>query len=145
MVSVECPVEGCDYSAPVESVEGHLSASTDGDHEGRLGLNHRQELVERAEEKINGEATDTPKLSKSPDVTETDDRSESGEKHSDDGPPVPPGKALVASTIGLIALALGTTTDAETSVEAADDQGGEQTADSGGWPGDDLDGGLIDG
>jgi hypothetical protein len=52
---------------------------------------------------------------------------------------------LVASTVGLIALAFGTTTDAETSVETADDSDGEQATDSGGWPGDDLDGGLVDG
>lgn len=145
MVSVECPFDGCDYTGSVGSVEGHISGSQSGDHQGEVGRHFREELVDRAEGSLNGGTTDLLDLGESPDDSGGDDRSEGGEDASSDGPPIPPGKALVASTVGLIALAFGTTTDAETSVEAADDSDGEQATDSDGWPGDDLDGGLIDG
>lgn len=55
MVHVDCPVEGCDYSGPIDSVEGHLSASTAGDHKGRLGIYHRGELVAQAERRLNND------------------------------------------------------------------------------------------
>lgn len=50
MGKVACVVEGCEYSADsVESVEAHISGSTRDEHSGKLGRNHRQELVEEAE------------------------------------------------------------------------------------------------
>jgi len=145
LVSVECPFDGCDYTGSVDSVEGHISGSQSGDHRGEVGRHFREELVDRAEESINSPSTDILDLDESPDGSSADDHPEGGEDASSDGPPIPPGKALVASTIGLIALAFGTTTDAETSVETADDGDGEPATDSDGWPGDDLGGGLIDG
>lgn len=50
MAEVECPVEGgCDYAGSVKSVEGHISASTEGDHQGEAGANFREELRKQAE------------------------------------------------------------------------------------------------
>lgn len=46
MEECECPY--CDYTGPVDSVEGHISARTDGGHAGELGRYHREELVGRA-------------------------------------------------------------------------------------------------
>jgi len=144
LVSVECPLDGCDYSGSVGSVEAHISGSQSGDHRGKVGRHLREELVDQAETTINVPATDSEGLGESPGASSADDHPEGGGDASSDGPPIPPGKALVASTIGLIALAFGTTTDAETSVEATDDQDGEQATDSGGWPGEELAGGLVD-
>lgn len=124
MVSVECPVDGCDYSGSVGSVEAHISGSQSGDHRGKVGRHFRDELVDRAEVTINPPATDAGGLGESPDGSSDDDHPEGGGDASSDGPPIPPGKALVASTLGLIALAFGTTTDAETSLKATDDQDG---------------------
>jgi len=51
MVEIECPVEGCDFSGPLKSVEGHISASN-GNHKGEAGANFREELRDRAEEAL---------------------------------------------------------------------------------------------
>lgn len=51
MVEIECPVEGCDFSGPLNSVEGHISASN-GNHKGEAGANFREELRNRAEEAV---------------------------------------------------------------------------------------------
>jgi hypothetical protein len=138
LVSVECPVDGCDYSGSVGSVEGHISGSQSGGHRGKVGRHYRDELVDRAETTINLPATDEGELGESPDGSSADDHPEGGGDASSDDPPIPPGKALVASTLVVLGLALGTTTDAETSVEAVDDQDGAD------GDGEIVPGGLVD-
>jgi hypothetical protein len=49
MVEVGCPVDGCDFSGPVRSVEAHISGSTSGEHLGEVGRRYRQELTGLAE------------------------------------------------------------------------------------------------
>lgn len=50
MVDVECPVEECDFSGPIRSVKSHITASKQGDHDGRHGMDFSEELRERAEQ-----------------------------------------------------------------------------------------------
>lgn len=145
MVFVECPVEGCEYTGSVGSVEGHISASQSGGHGGEVGRHFREELVEQAEETINGGATDSEELPESPDVSGDEDRSEEGGSASEDDPSIPPGKAVVASTLGLVLLYLGGTAETETEVEAAGEEDEQAADDPFGWPGDDPAGGLVDG
>lgn len=44
MSEVDCPVDGCDYSGEPNSVEAHISSSTDDDHSGKAGSEYRDEL-----------------------------------------------------------------------------------------------------
>jgi hypothetical protein len=44
MDDVECPVDGCEYSGEKDSVEAHISSSTDGEHSGKSGSEFRSEL-----------------------------------------------------------------------------------------------------
>lgn len=44
MSEVDCPVDGCDYSGEANSVEAHISSSTDGEHSGKAGSEFRSDL-----------------------------------------------------------------------------------------------------
>lgn len=44
MSEVDCPVGGCEYSGEPKSVEAHISSSTSGEHSGKSGSEHRDEL-----------------------------------------------------------------------------------------------------
>jgi hypothetical protein len=66
-MDAECTIDGCDYRAPVRSVEAHISGSTSGGHEGEVGRHHRDVLVERAEASANGDGD----VAESLDGTET--------------------------------------------------------------------------
>lgn len=45
---IECPIEGCDYTNTPGSVEAHVTASTDGEHQGEMGIEHRPTFPEWA-------------------------------------------------------------------------------------------------
>jgi hypothetical protein len=49
MTDVECPVEDCEYEAPVRSVKSHITASKEGQHDGQHGMDFAGELRKRAE------------------------------------------------------------------------------------------------
>jgi hypothetical protein len=66
---VECPVEDCGYTGPVESVEAHISRSVEGDHEGEVGRIYREDLTAQAGGRTDSSA-DEDELG---DGTETDD------------------------------------------------------------------------
>jgi len=70
-MDAECPIAGCDYRAPIGSVEAHISGSTSGGHEGEVGRHHREDLRNRVEGALNGD----DEADESPDGTETGDRS----------------------------------------------------------------------
>jgi hypothetical protein len=131
MAEVNCPVDGCDYTGPVGSVEGHISASQSGGHQGEVGRHFREDLVERAERSIGGGATDSVEVAESPDGSGGDYRPEGGGDASDSGPRVPPGKAVVASTLILLLSAFG-------SSGGGSDDGSDDTESV------DLSGGLLD-
>lgn len=57
MASTECPF--CDYTGTVDSVEGHISARTDGGHAGELGRYHREELLQVDDTSNGGESSET--------------------------------------------------------------------------------------
>jgi hypothetical protein len=136
MVEVNCPVDGCNYSGPVGSVEGHISASQSGGHEGEVGRHFREGLVEQAEGSISGDGATVPEVAESSDGSGADDHPGEGGGASSGGRSIPPGKAVVVSTLALLLLAFSDTTDADTEVE---EQAGDQEA------GGDPAGGLIDG
>jgi hypothetical protein len=123
LVSVECPFDGCDYTGSVGSVEGHISGSQSGDHQGEVGRHFRGDLVEEAEAAINGGTTEGADLSESPDGSGDGYRSGEDEDASSGGGSLPPGKAVVVSTLILLVSAFGSS--------AEDD--------------DDRSGGLLDG
>jgi hypothetical protein len=138
MAEVECPLNGCDYTGCVGSVEAHISGSQGGGHRGEFGADHRADLVDQAEEKLNG--APVPVESKeSGDVTETDggaDSSSSGATEGDEtatssGSKVPPSTALIGASV-LFALAAFTGSSGGATVDSA----AEEDAD--------LDGGLLE-
>lgn len=101
MVDVTCPVDsGCDYSGPVRSVEAHISGSQQGDHQGEVGRDHREELVDRAEATASGGATEDQEVAESPDDTGEDYPSEAT---SVGGSPVAAAPALFAPLLGTAA------------------------------------------
>jgi hypothetical protein len=55
MAEVECPVDGCDYQDSVRSVQGHVTASTNDEHDGLHGMDVAESLREQAEARLNGE------------------------------------------------------------------------------------------
>lgn len=71
MADVECPVEDCGYTGPVNSVEAHISRSVEGGHEGEVGRVYRDDLTAQAEGRADSSADGT----ESGDGTETDDPS----------------------------------------------------------------------
>lgn len=50
MSEVDCPVDGCDYSGEANSVEAHISSSTDGEHSGKAGSEFRSDLQDGSTE-----------------------------------------------------------------------------------------------
>jgi hypothetical protein len=124
MVEVECPTDGCDYTGRVESVEAHISGSQSDGHRGEFGADRRAELVERAEEKLNGD--DEPM--ESGDVTGTNDRGDTSSTGSMDGDEtatsveskMSPSKALIGASV-LFALAAFTGSGAGTTADADQD------------------------
>lgn len=52
---MECPVDGCDYQDSVRSVQGHVTASTNDEHDGLHGMDVAESLREQAEARLNGE------------------------------------------------------------------------------------------
>jgi hypothetical protein len=141
MTDVVCPFDNCDYSGPVGSVEAHISGSGGGEHRGEFGADHRADLVEQAEEKLNGAAV--PVESKeSGDVTETDKgtdtsssgATEGGETATPSGSKVPPSKALIGASI-LFALAAFTGSSGGATTETTADVDADRDAEP--------DGGLI--
>lgn len=54
MAQATCPVGDCDYTAPVKSVEAHISGSGSGEHAGRVGREFREQLVGTVEDAANG-------------------------------------------------------------------------------------------
>jgi hypothetical protein len=142
MTDVVCPFDNCDYSGPVGSVEAHISGSGGGEHRGEFGADHRADLVEQAEEKLNGGGV--PVESKElGDATETDGRAdasssgatEGGEAATSSGSKVPPSKALIGASL-LFALAAFTGSSGGTAVDSAAEEDAEEDAEE---PG----GGLI--
>jgi len=57
---IECPIEGCRYSNTPSSVEAHVTSSTDGGHQGELGIEHRPTFPtwarEEAHDRLNYES-----------------------------------------------------------------------------------------
>jgi hypothetical protein len=138
MTDVVCPFDNCDYSGPVGSVEAHISGSGGGEHRGEFGADHRADLVEQAEEKLNG-GGGPAEATESGDVSGTEKGSgpsssgatEGGGAATSSGSKVPPSKALIGASL-LFALAAFTGSS-----------GG--TATDGGADGDaDPDGGLLE-
>jgi hypothetical protein len=141
MTDVVCPFDDCDYSGSVGSVEAHISGSGGGEHSGEFGADHRADLVEQAEERLNGGGRPV-EATQSGDVTETDEGSgtsssgakEGGETATSSGSKVPPTTALIVASLvfGLAAFSgsAGTAVDGD-GADDADDQDA------------DPDGGLI--
>lgn len=142
MTEVECPMDGCDYTGRVESVEAHISGSQSGGHRGEFGADRRAELVDRAEAKLNGGRVPGVEATEPGDVIETeegDGTSSTGAKEGDGTATsaeskVAPSKALIVASLvfGLSALS-GLSSGDGGEVEAAD------TGDA-----DRPDGGLLD-
>jgi hypothetical protein len=139
MTDVVCPFDNCDYSGPVGSVEAHISGSGGGEHRGEFGADHRADLVEQAEEKLNGGGV--PVESKeSGDVSGMDGgdgasssgATEGGETPTSSESKVSPSKALIGASV-LFALAAFTGSSSGATV----DQAAEEDADL-------PDGGLLE-
>jgi hypothetical protein len=142
LVTVECPVDGCDYEGSVGSVEGHISGSQSGDHDGWVGRDHRKDLVEQAEGSLNESDGASTLPGKSPDGSRGEDQSESGgDSATQEGVDIAPSKALIGATLAFVVISLATSSgsgESEASTSEARTGGGDQ-ADGG----DDLDGGLV--
>jgi hypothetical protein len=142
MTDVVCPFDNCDYSGPVGSVEAHISGSGGGEHRGEFGADHRADLVEQAEAKLNGDGWPPVEATESGDVTETDEgddprstgAKETGAAPTSERSKVPPSKALIGASV-LFALAAFTGSGAEAATEATTDTDADQDAEP--------DGGLI--
>jgi hypothetical protein len=78
MDEVDCPVDGCDYSGEANSVEAHISSSTDGGHSGKAGSEFRSDLQD-------GSPTEKePEGEGSGDTIEADDLAETAEEGDDE-------------------------------------------------------------
>lgn len=123
---------GCDYTGRVGSVEAHISGSQSGGHRGEFGADRRAELVEQAEEELNGGGRPPVEATKPGDVTETgegDDTSssgamETGGEPTSAGAKMPPSKALIGASV-LFALAAFTGSSGGTSDADAGENSGE--------------------
>jgi hypothetical protein len=124
MVEIGCPVDGCDFTGNVDSVEGHISGAQSGDHGGEVGRHFREELIERAEVAAEG--------GESGDASETNYAPEGSPTATSSGTRIAPSTALIVASVvfGLSAFAGSTS---ETATETAADQDGEEP-----------DGGLIE-
>ncbi len=134
---------GCDYTGRVGSVEAHISGSQSGGHRGEFGADRRAELVEQAEEKLNGDGVSPAEPTELGGVTETEDGDgtsssgamETGGEPTSAGAKMAPSKALIGASI-LFALAAFTGSGAEATTEATTDTDADQDAEP--------DGGLIE-
>ena len=133
MTDVVCPFDNCDYSGPVGSVEAHISGSGGGEHRGEFGADHRADLVDQAEEKLNGDGRPPVDATESGDATETDnggDRSSSGATEgggtpTSSGSKMPPSKALIGASL-LFALAAFTGSTDGAAVDSAAEEDAEE-------------------
>lgn len=144
MAEVDCPY--CDYSAPLKSVEAHISGSSNGDHEGQVGRNHREELVEQAEGRETSQATleeeevvELPSVERevengdeSDESGESDERDEnSGDDESNEdegeevgeGARIDPGKALLVATVLFVIVVVVASRRSGSSEEATEESG----------------------
>ncbi len=108
MAKVECPFGGCDFAGSVSSVEGHISGSTSGDHQGEVGRNHREYLTREAEEKIKEEELPESVVSPAPSGSSS------------------PGRRVLLGTMLLVVVVLASTIpeESEQPEEIEPDQGG---------------------
>lgn len=52
MVDVECPLDGCEYTGSVKSVEAHISGNSRGEHQGKVGRQFRDRLVDGSSQPV---------------------------------------------------------------------------------------------
>jgi len=129
---VVCPVENCEYTGPVSSVEAHISRSVEGAHGGEVGRVYREGLTAQAEGHDESSADGT----ESGDATESSGHSgaalsveggTSNQGSTSDGLPVPvggvdPRMVLAVLSVGAVLfLVLRTGSSASTATTAEDD------------------------
>jgi hypothetical protein len=123
MVEIGCPMDGCDFTGGVGSVEGHISGAQSGEHGGEVGRHFREELVERAEV--------AAEEGESGDVTEANSTPEGSPTATSSGARIAPSTALIVAS-----LVFGLSAFAGSTSETATEAGADEDADP--------DGGLIE-
>jgi hypothetical protein len=104
---VECPIDGCDYSGDIDSVEGHISGSRDDGHSGKVGQNYRSELREALAEKNSEEESTLDMTNAESNLATALDQSEAEEQtDSSASNDINSSRALLAATLLFVAVVL---------------------------------------
>jgi len=107
MAECECPIDGCDFTGPLKSVEAHISGSASGGHEGETGRGFREKLREQIESRLNG-GGDSEESDDGSDESEASDAdSEGGEPDDLPADPSAPESGSVATSVAAAPALLG--------------------------------------
>lgn len=104
---VECPIDDCDYSGDIDSVEGHISGSRDNGHSGKVGQNFRSELRATLAEKNSEEQSTLDMTGAESNLATALDQSEKEEQiDSSASTDIDSNRALLGATLVFVAVVL---------------------------------------